>query len=89
MDDHMESVVIQASYAAHWASAGQTPLVLLMSRSAIEVSSIVEGSLLRTDVTSQMLTVQVVFVDGPLSQIDTERGIKFMVMAVDGTVAGC
>jgi len=42
-----------------------------------------------TDVTCQLQIIQVVLVDGPLSKIDTERGVKFMVMASDGSVAGC
>ena len=88
MNDHMDRISIQNAYANHWAFAEQTPLVLVMDRSPLEVSSSVEGSLTRTDTSAELLTICVVFVEGPLDKTATEQGMRFMVMAGHGIIAG-
>ena len=89
MAEHMERSIIQADYANHWASADQIPLVLRFEETQVEVASILEGDQMRGYVSASLSLSSVVVVYGPLTKIDTESGIQFMIMDLDGIVAGC
>jgi len=86
---YVECITVQGEYATHWATEDQIALVLVNGKCRFDMTSIVTSyDEFQVDVSGQMLSNKVVYVSGPLTEYDTRRGTQFMVMDVEGTVAG-
>jgi hypothetical protein len=89
LDEHLERLVVQEAFASHWATATQTPLVLVLDKDPMEVCSRMEAHQMRADASRHHVINQVVQVYGPLPKIETELGMLFMIMDVNGDISGC